>query len=297
MKATKALGLVFFFVVAAAVGVVIYILGNINQIVKEVVEKVGPEVTQTSVNLRDVDIKLTKGSGELKHFVVGNPVGYDSPYLLKWDTIGVAIDPKSVRSDVVVINDVTVKGVNIKVEQKGLSTNVQALLANLPQGEATGNQGQSGSSGDAAEDVLLALKHLTFADNSIELITDKWGSYRLDMPSFELANLGDSQNGLTPKQLGEAILRPLLKQAQRSAEDRLKTISKEKLEAKLKEKKAELEAKVEEKKDELKQKAKAKEDALKEEYSDEKAELDDKKDELKEKLKKEEDKLKSLFGR
>ncbi len=294
MKSIKVLSLVFFFVLAAIVAGVIYVLGNINQIVKEVVETVGPEVTQTSVTLRDVDIKLTKGSGELKHFVVGNPAGYSSPYLLKWDTIGVAIDPKSVRSDVVVINDVTVKGVNIKVEQKGLSTNVQALLDNLPKSDKKGGGANGGTS---SEEVLLALKHLTFSGNSIELITEKWGSYRLDMPNFELANLGDSQNGLTPEQLGKAILKPLLKQAQQTAEQRLKSVTKEKLEAKLKEKEAELKAKAEDKKDELEQKAKDKKAELKEQLSEEKAEADAKKEALKEKLKKEEDKLKGFLGR
>ncbi len=283
MKTVKILGFVFILLVAIVVGLIVYVFGNINQIVKEAVETVGPQVTQTHVGLRDVDIKPTKGRGELNHFVIGNPEGFSSPYLLKWDAIAIEIDPASVRSDVIVVNDMIIRGVNIKAEQKGTGTNIQALLDNISS-ESEESQSSAEESSEA-EDIKLALSHIVFADNDVELITEKWGSYTLSMPSFELSGLGDKNNGLTPEELGKAILKPVLKQIKDQMEDRLKGIAKEKLEEKLKEKKEELKAKVDEKKQELKDDL----DQKKEELEDK---ADVKKDELKEKL---DNKLKNLF--
>ncbi len=301
MKTVKILGFVFILLVAIVVGLIVYVFGNINQIVKEAVETVGPQVTQTHVGLRDVDIQLTKGRGELNHFVVGNPKGFSSPYLLKWDAIAIEIDPASVQSDVIIINDMIIKGVNIKAEQKGAGTNIQALLDNI---SSDSEEAQSSAEeSNETEDIKLALSHIVFADNDVELITEKWGSYTLSMPSFELKGLGDKNNGLTPEELGKAILKPVLKQIKDQMEDRLKNITKEKLEEKLKEKKEEIKAKVDEKKqaligdldqkrEELGDKAHDKKDELKEKLEKEKAALDEKKDELNDKV---DEKLKNLF--
>ncbi|MFL0799310.1 MAG: AsmA family protein [Agarilytica sp.] len=301
MKTVKILGAVFILLAALVVGLIVYVFGNINQIVKEVVETVGPQVTKTHVGLRDVDITLTKGRGELNHFVIGNPDGFSSPYFLKWDAIAVEIDPASVQSDVIVINDMVIKGVKINAEQKGTSTNIQALLDNIPSDKSE-TQPTTAESGET-EDIKLALSHIVFAENDVELITEKWGSYTLSMPSFELNGLGDKDNGLTPEELGKAILKPVLKQIKDQMEDKLKDITKEKLKAKLEEKKEEIKAKVDEKKQEFKDdlekkketlddKADVKKEELKEKLEKEKAALDEKKEEFNDKV---DDKLKSLF--
>jgi len=102
-----------------------------------------------------------------------------------------------------------------------------------------------------------------------------------------VAGIGDPNKGLTPEELGQAVLQPLLKQAKQSVENRLKSLVKEELEAKLDEKKEELKAKVKEKEGELKNK-----------LEQEEARLDEKKDKLKAKLGGEaEEKLKNLFKR
>ncbi len=314
MKAVKILGWVFVLLVAIVAGLIVYMFNNINQLVKTAVETVGPEVTHTHVGLRDVDIKLTKGRGELNHFVIGNPEGFSQDSLLTWDSIALEIDPSSISADVVVIKDVVIKGVTIQAEQKGLSTNIQKLLENLDSGESSNSSSQDDKSATSETDVKLALEHMLFAGNSLTVVTEKWGDYTLEMPSFELYDIGDKNTGLTPEQLGHAILKPVLKHIKDHVEARLKSISKEKLKEKLKEKQAELEAKVDEKKAELESKvdeekadleaklAEKKEDLAKtldenkDGLEEKKEELKEKEDELKEKLDDEvKDKLKNLF--
>lgn len=240
MKTMKIFGGVGILLIALIAGLMFYLLTNLDAIIKRVIETEGPEVTRTSVSLRDVAVKPFAGTGELNHFVIGNPDGFDSEYLLRWDTIRLDIDPLTVNSEVIVIEEITISGVNIIAEQKGLKTNLQKLLDNLQQ--SLSSSAESEPEGQA-KDVRLAVKHLSFQQNSIDFVTEKYGSYTLEIPSFELNNLGSKTNGLTPQELGYAIVQPLVQKAKRQVEERAKQLAKEELEAKVNEKKDELKAK------------------------------------------------------
>lgn len=298
MKTIKFFAVLIVLLVALVAGVLVYVFQNINELVKEAVETHGPQVTQTRVELRDVDIKLTEGSGELNNFVIHNPTGFDSEHFLSWNKIGVAIDPRSLQSEVIVLKNVVIDGINIKVEEKGFKTNIQAMLKNLPKSDASSSGSSDGGSAGSedSEDILLALERLDFKNNAVEIITENFGKATLKVPSFELSNLGSADNGLTPEELGEAILRPLLKKTQEAVEERIKGLAAGELEAKLRQKKEELEAKLEEKKEELKQDVEEKKEELKEDVDQKKEELKEdfksKKEKLKEDLDKKEDELK-----
>lgn len=250
MKAIKIIFALGAVALAIAVGILIYVVVNLNQLIKSTVESEGPSLTKTVVELNAVDVSLFKGSARLSDLVIGNPQGYSSDYLIKWDTVQVDTDPVSLSKDVMVIENIVIQGVKINAEQKGYSTNLQALLKNL---ESPSDGAATPSEADASgADILLAVKKLTFADNAINFVTEEYGAYQLELPSFELADIGSASKGLTPEQLGVAILKPLVKQAKRAAEKRLKDAAKEKLDAKLDEKKQELEEKLDKEKDKLK---------------------------------------------
>ncbi len=303
MKPTKILGCIFVLLFAVVAGLIAYVLGNINQIVKDTIETVGPEITQTHVGIRDVDIKLLKGTGQLSHFVVGNPAGYSGDYILQWDVIDLEIDPKTIRSDVVVIKNITVKGMAINVEQKGISTNIQALLdsvsgksddSNRNASKAKAKNKAKKSSGqpsteqeNSAKDdgVKLALEHIQFSASTIEL-SSQWGAYTLSLPGFEISDVGSKEDGLTPKELGNGVLKPLLELIEKEVGSQLKIAAKEKLK---------------QAKDKLKEGAANQKEKLKSKFKDGKLALDENTDKLKDKLQEKldakdiEDSLRKLF--
>jgi uncharacterized protein involved in outer membrane biogenesis len=231
MKVFKLLLVLIVFVLVVAVGVLLYLVNNINGIVKDVVESEGPKVTQTDVTLGGVDIQLRKGRGELSDLVIANPPGFDSAEAFHADQLVLQIKPSSLVGDVIIIEEIVVKGVNVTAEQKGLTTNLQTLLKSVQ--ESAGGE-QEPASGES--DIRLMVEKLSFADSSLKLITEDYGSYPVDLPGLELTNLGSPENGLTPAQLGEAILEPALRQAAKVAQERLKDEAQDKAEEKLKEK-------------------------------------------------------------
>ncbi len=232
MKVFKLLLVLIVFVLVVAVGVLLYLVNNINGIVKDVVESEGPKVTQTEVTLGGVDIQLRKGRGELTDLVIANPPGFESPEAFRADQLVLQIKPSSIAGDVIILEEIVVKGVSVTAEQKGLTTNLQTLLKSVQ--EAAGGGGQEPT--EDGSDVRLMVEKLSFTDNSLNLITEDYGSYPVDLPGLELTDLGSRENGLTPAQLGQAILEPVLRQAWEAAQERLKSKAQDEAEAKLKEK-------------------------------------------------------------
>jgi hypothetical protein len=274
MKITKVFGGIVVLFVLVLVGAGLYVFSNLNHLIKVAVERVGPAVTGTAVSLNKVNVEVTKGRGELQSFTVANPQGFDSAHLLRWDKIVLQIDPASVRSEVIVIKDIVIEGVNIIAEQKGLNTNLQEMLKKFK-----GDSSESASKEEAGEEVRLMVEHIRFADNSISLVTEKLGNYDLKIPALKLNDLGDKATGLTPKELGKAILEPLIRQAKIAAETRIKWLAKEELAAKLKAKTDEFKTKAKDKEAELKSQAEEKETELRDSF-------DSKKDEFKNKFNK-----------
>ncbi|WP_053979540.1 hypothetical protein [Marinagarivorans algicola] len=241
MKAIKITLMIVFIVILLVVGGVFAVLMNLSTLVEDAVETHGPQVTQTAVNLKDVDINLFKGMSELKGFEVSNPKGFNSPYAFKADTFRVHIDPMSLNADVIVINDITIEGVSIVAEQKGLTTNIQALLNAVK--EFAAQSGGDGNDKPVQEETQsspfeprFALNNLHFANNNMRLVTESYGEYALNIPNLSRSQLNGGGKGLTAGELGVAILQPILDEAESVAKKKLKKVLKSEVEDKLKEK-------------------------------------------------------------
>ena len=230
MKAGKVVGVVLIVAVLVAVIVAVSLLNNINAIIKAAVESEGPKVTGTEVllNVVDINLGLESAGGELKQFSIANPAGFTQPQVFSAETIRVAVDPTSLVGDVIVMKDITIEGIHFYAEQKGLTTNLQVLQKNLDafMGPSTAAPAQSDEP-VSETDVRLMVQNLKFADSGLHLTTEKYGSFDLKLPSFELSNLGDKKVGLSPAQLGNAIMQPLVKRAKKQAEKALKDRAKD----------------------------------------------------------------------
>ena len=229
MKFVKVFGGIVLLVVALFAVLFIYVLTNLGSIVRDMVEQVGPQITQTPVHLGNVDINVREGRGQLSDFAVENPTGYSSENLFTFDNVVLRIEPGSVTQPVKVLNEVTIEGVQITAEQKGMTTNLQEVLKNI---QSAGGPDEEPSAEQA--DVRLMLERLNFTEGTIKLITEKYGEYDVALPRVELKNLGDRTTGLTPRELGKAIMEPLIKQAQRAVQKRLEAAAREKAEGEVK---------------------------------------------------------------
>jgi hypothetical protein len=113
------------------IAIVLVIGFYLTSIIKSGVETIGSLVTGVSVKLKDVDISLLSGEGQLKELFVGNPEGFktESAFMLK--EVKIALDVQSLFSDKIIIKEILVNAPDITYEKSGRSDNIKAILNNI----------------------------------------------------------------------------------------------------------------------------------------------------------------------
>ena len=193
--------------VAAVAGSGYYLIQNLDGIVKNMIEEVGTEVTNTRVQVREVKVSLSEGKATLSGLTVANPPGFSSEPLFTLDQISVTIDIASLTGPVYLIDDISVAGVHVLAEQKGPTTNIQKLMDGMPESDDPTNAGDTGNR-DA--DIQLAIKQIDFSNATMELRSDQIETQSVELKNLQLRDIGTLENGLTPEEVGEKIAAQLM---------------------------------------------------------------------------------------
>src|SRR5512143_3015121 len=103
--------------VLAFAGTVVYVLTNLDSIVKAAIEKFGSQAAKTAVRVSSVRIKLRSGEGAVLGLKVANPSGFHFPSIIRLDDISVRIEVDSVRGTPVVIDSILISGPEVFCER------------------------------------------------------------------------------------------------------------------------------------------------------------------------------------
>ena len=139
MRTLKRIIILLFLVLVIVIAVSISYLGSIGKVA---VEKVGSSALSVPVTLDKLDISALRGKVALKGLDIANPEGFKTERLFKLASCSTDVSMKSLFDDTIVVNEVTVSGLEITFEQKGMKSNLQAMLdqiaanAKETQGEA-----------------------------------------------------------------------------------------------------------------------------------------------------------------
>jgi hypothetical protein len=214
----------------AVIAVAAYLLlGNLDNIVENAVEDIGTELTGTEVSLEEVELELAKGSATLQGLRIDNPEGYSSDYAFLLKKITVAINPASLGKPVIELDEVIVRGARLNVEQRGDTNNLTDLLAKVEKNtsQSAGGQAESAPPSEATDEVRLALKRFVFANTKATLVNGTDGNKAIKVPDVKRNNIGSSAQGLTPEQLGDALLQAVLEEVEAAVADHLASLAKE----------------------------------------------------------------------
>jgi hypothetical protein len=201
-------------VVVVIVGIVAFLVLNINPIVKEGVQTFGSDITKVSVKLNEVDISPWSGKGKLAGLTVGNPQGFKTDSAFSLGLVSVNLDAWSVTGDTVVIHEVVIAGPQVTYELGPGGSNIQVIQKNVEDFIGTGDKsgGASGKpSGEAKSEgggKKIIIENLIIRDGNVSVSAALLQGKKLSvpLPSIHLKDIGKDEGGASPGQVAQEIM-------------------------------------------------------------------------------------------
>jgi hypothetical protein len=169
---------------------------TIDSIVSSSIEEIGSEMTGTAVTVDNVSISPFSGSGTIEGFRVANPDGYSQDYAVEIESFAIQLEPFTLFSDEIIINQITISDASVYVEQKLPENNIREIinhLNSLPNGEAS--------------DTQLVIDSFVLENGTASLYTEVGGerSAQAEISRIELQDLGRSDGTETIKSVIKQI--------------------------------------------------------------------------------------------
>lgn len=201
---------IIFALVVIAIAVVLFQLGSIaSSVVKDSINKYGPEMTSTAVSVESVSIKPYIGSATIDNLLVGNPEGYKAPNAFTLKEITVSLSPTSLLSDTVKVNTIEIHEPIFVYESNLLSSNISKLMDNIKANTKSTDKAaekETESSGDGKQRQFV-INRLLVTDGQVQ-VGVLGQSATVKLPKIELENF--SPEGITAAQASNEILNAVL---------------------------------------------------------------------------------------
>jgi len=197
-------------VVVVVVGAVVYLVGNLDSLIKQAVEDVGSEATGAKVSLAGVELSLTDGRGALKGLRVGNPSGFKTDYAFDLGGISVTLDTATVNSDPVVIKEIAIDGPKLIYELAGSGSNIDAIQKNV---DAYAKQfaGGGSDSGSGGEGPKLVIEDLYIRGGQVDVSAGflEGQSLGTALPDIHIEDIGKDEGGASAGEVASEIISSL----------------------------------------------------------------------------------------
>ncbi len=131
-KPVKTLYIVLLVVVILVVVIGVAFSLFANSALKAAIESAGSKALGVKVSVEDVDLSVIGGSLGFENIVIANPANYQHDSLLELKSAKVAVEVKSLLSDEVHIKDIKLDGVDLVIEQRGITNNLHDLIKGMP---------------------------------------------------------------------------------------------------------------------------------------------------------------------
>lgn len=193
---------------AALAGVAWWLFHSIDWVVKSAIESRGPMITGTSVTVASVRLSTSDGRGTLSGLTVGNPPGFSSPYSLRANAIGVAIDPATLTSDLPVIKEIVIEAPDVVYENAGKGSNLDAIQRHIDaavRSDAPAENGARGAPQSAARRFVIERILIRQARVSVLSPLLQGGAANFVLPDVELRGLGSGGRGVTAAEAARQV--------------------------------------------------------------------------------------------
>ena len=203
--------LVLILIVAAGFG---YLYFSLNSLVKKGVETIGPRITRTDVKLGAAVLSPLSGSGRLLDLSIGNPQGFTGSAITV-GTLEIDMNEKTALSKTIVIDKILITSPEISLIGTLTGNNLGKLMQNI-KGYGSSKTQEGGNSSENESSRKFIVKKVVISGIRLRVAAsalDQNVSQTIPLSEIELENLGSGGNGISPAEISEQILVPLITDA------------------------------------------------------------------------------------
>lgn len=175
----------------------------LGSIIKAGVNKFGPTMTQTKVELASAKLSPFSGEGTLTGLVVGNPTGWSNADAIRLGSVHINMEPASVMKDHIVINEIVIDGPEFLYETKLVASNIGDILKNI---EAAMGGNKAAEPQKDGKPIKMVIKKFTLRNGKVTLGVGA-AALPLPMPPVEITDIGTKEGGITPAGVMFAVMR------------------------------------------------------------------------------------------
>ena len=203
--------LVLFLIVAAGFG---YLYFSLNSLVKKGVETIGPRITRTDVKLGAAVLSPLSGSGRLLDLSIGNPQGFTGSAITV-GTLEIDMNEKTALSKTIVIDKILITSPEISLIGTLTGNNLGKLMQNI-KGYGSSKTQEGGNSSENGLSRKFIVKKVVISGIRLRVAASALNqnvSQTIPLAEIQLENLGSGGNGISPAEISEQILVPLITDA------------------------------------------------------------------------------------
>ncbi|WP_156469126.1 hypothetical protein [Cephaloticoccus primus] len=180
------------------------------------VNNLGPQVTQTHVELAAARLSPFSGRGTLTGLVVGNPPGWSADHAFTLGKIDIKVNLRSLRGDVIEIEEIVIEQPEFIYETRLVNSNLKALLKNIESFTGPSGSGTPPANAPPSKPRKFIVRKFRLSEAKATLGVGP-AALPVPLPALELNNLGLDKGGATPAELSGEVLAQVLASIVRAA--------------------------------------------------------------------------------
>jgi hypothetical protein len=156
---------------------------------------------KVGVDINDISLSILGGSVAINGLIINNPPGYTYKNLLELNKTDIAVNIRSLIQDTVHIKEIKLDGMDLVIEQKGFSNNLQEIIKALPDEKTQQGQAPAGKK--------LVIDDLEITNIRVKVkmlpVPGKADTVSLNLAPIKMTNLG-GDNKLDMAKLSAKIM-------------------------------------------------------------------------------------------
>lgn len=164
-----------------------------------------PDALGVPASLQDLQFRPLRGKASLEGLHIGNPEGFKTDGLLDVGSVSIRLDPSSLTTDTIIINEITIDDLVVTFEKGLLNNNLNALVESLsgeedPEAEAKEESEEEEKPEEAdkpAKKVIIEKLSITGSKMNVSMTAAMGVSLPIPLPPIILTDLGKESEGIT----------------------------------------------------------------------------------------------------